>query len=278
MRISRTRAEDFFSCMALATAIMVNHSLILGYKLEYHHWMYFGNIFVFLLAVSRLGAWAGRSRRWVLASGLLALAAFLQGVCYAAIHFPFQGIPKDYDDALCWLQKNTRRDDVVLSLNPEVNGLIPAFTQDKVFFAVGMPHVSDYPSLANSERLFAALGFFGVDRERFIREVLFAPSLYGRRDLVATGLKRGEIERPELYNLLFYGSSASFMRPIIMQAEARAPQACSGEWLAGVEFPVSPPDYVWVGPWEREYAGRCFSPGREVYRNHSVVLYRYPGR
>lgn len=287
LRWGRTRAELFFSCAALATCVMVNHGLVLGYQLEYHHWMYIGNIFVFLLAVSLLGASRGGRARpgpWLLAAGVLASAAFLQGVCYAAIHFPFQGLPKDYDGALDWLQSHTRRDDVVLSLNPEVNSLIPAFTPDKVFFPSGMPTVSDYPLLASTERLLAALDFIGADRERFLREVLFAPPLHTRRGILDTGLKRGELEKTEFYKFLYFTTPAPYAHSLVSRAAAAAgaPRACPRDWLDRLESPVSAPDYIWVGSLEREYAGRCFSagltPSREVYRNPSVTIYRYSGR
>jgi hypothetical protein len=281
-RFGRTPADRYGACLALATAIMVNHSLFLGYKLVYHHWMYFANIFVFLLFVSLCRDWLAARLRpvfWVLASGALALTALLQGVGYAAIHFPFQGLPRDYEQALGWLQEKTRRDEVVLSLNPETNALIPAFTKDKVFLAQASPHISDYPSRANLERLLAALDFFCVDKTRFLEDVLFkhAPPAATRVLLAQAGFQRGEIEATQLYKYLFFTMPPESVRALLPEPAGRS---CRGEWLEGLDFPVSPPDYVWVGRFEEAQAGRGFTQRRsarlrEVYRNPSVAIYRY---
>ena len=71
--------------------------------------------FIFVLALSFLPErLRRRSAIWQGAAAVLALAAFMQGVCYAAIHYPFQGLPREYDQALEWLQRNTQKDAVVL--------------------------------------------------------------------------------------------------------------------------------------------------------------------
>ncbi|MBI5241983.1 MAG: hypothetical protein HY926_16035 [Elusimicrobia bacterium] len=285
LRRGRTAAEDFFSCMSLATAVMVNHSLVLGTRLVYHQWMFFGNIFVFLLLVSLGRDWlAGRLRPpfWAAASGLLLFVALMQGVCYAAIHFPFQGLPRHYEDALRWLRENSRRDDVVLTLNPEINALVPAYTQDKVFVAQASPHISDYPSLANLERLLAMLDFFDIDRARFLEDVVFryAPPPATRQELAAVGFQRGEVEKSQLYKYLFFTIPPDYVRALAARAPGRMRGAGPGDWLAAVEFPVSPPEFVWVGGMERAFAGRGFARRteaqlREVYRNPAVAIYRY---
>ena len=281
----RTAAEDFFSCMALATAVMVNHSLVLGTRMVYHQWMFFGNIFVFLLLVSLGRDWLAARLRpafWAAASGLLLFAALMQGVGYAAIHFPFQGIPRHYEDALRWLRENSRSDDVVLTLNPEINALIPAYTQDKVFVAQASPHISDYPSLANLERLLAMLDFFDIERARFLEEVVFryAPPPATRQELAAVGFQRGEIEKSQLYKYLFFTLPPGYVRELLARAPGRAPGAGPGDWLRAVELPVSPPAFVWVGGMERSFAGRGFARRvsgqlEEAYRNPAVVIYRY---
>jgi hypothetical protein len=242
---------------------MVNIELVTGYTLAADHWKFFGNIYVFLLALSFVPQRVKEKRTLCLAAAAaLAFIAFLQGVGYAAIHFPFQGLPKDYDQGLAWLDRHTPTDSVVLTLNPEVNALIPVFTHDKVELSYILAVVSDYPLLRNCQRLMGGLRLLGADPDRFLKECVFREAAYDRRSLVATGLFRGEIEKGELYTMLFYLTPRPAARQIAAQAEA-GPAAIA-------------PDYVWFGRMEKEFAGRRFpepEQWQEVFRNPSVTIY-----
>jgi hypothetical protein len=263
LRFKKRPTELFLACMAAGVFVMVNIELVTGYTLSSDHWKFFGNIYVFLLALSfvpqRLKE---KSTLCLVGAAILALIAFLQGLGYAAIHFPFQGIPKDYDQGLAWLERHTPPDSVVLTLNPEVNTLIPVFTHDKVELSFVLAVVSDYPLLSNSQRLMGGLRILGADTDRFLKECVFPETSYDRRTIVATGLYRGEIEKSVLYTMLFYMTPPAAARRILEQARAR-PAAIG-------------PDYIWFGGLEKQYAGRRFpEPGlwQEVYRNASVIIY-----
>ncbi|MDD5627708.1 MAG: hypothetical protein PHU21_01495 [Elusimicrobia bacterium] len=257
-------ARWLLACVAAGTFFMVNIELVTGYPLQAEHWKFFGNIYVFLLALSFVPRRAqDRPGLWLGAASALVFAAFLQGLAYAAIHFPFQGLPKDYDEGLAWLQSRTPKDSVVLTLNPEVNALIPAFTHDKVELSYILAVVSDYPLLDNAERLLGGLRLLGADADRFLRDTLWRESPYERRSIVATGLARGEIEKGELYTMMFYMTPRPEARRIMDAAKA-APAELA-------------PDYIWFGGLEQEYAGKGF-PKRgqweEAFRNASVTIYR----
>lgn len=257
-------AELFLACIAAGVFVMVNIELVTGYTLASDHWKFFGNIYVFLLALSFLPRRVKAARAPFLAgAAAMVCVAFLQSLSYAAIHFPFQGLPKDYDQALAWLDRDTPPDSVVLTLNPEVNTLIPVFTHDKVELSYILAVVSDFPMLSNAQHLLGGLRLLGADADRFLEECVMREPAYDRRGIVATGLARGEIEKGELYTMLFYMTPRPTARQILEQAKARPAEIA--------------PDYVWFGRLEKEYAAKSFPPRgqwQEAFRNAAVTIYR----
>ncbi|HVA65686.1 MAG TPA: hypothetical protein VNK24_02025 [Elusimicrobiota bacterium] len=255
----------FCATLAASIFVMVNIELITGYPMSPQHWMFFGNIYVFLLALAFVPEGFKRGARlWRGAAWGLMIVALFQGLSYAAIHYPFQGLPKNYGDALAWLDKNTPKDSEVLTINPEVDALIPAFTRDKVNAAFELAVLSDYPLLKNCERFVAGLKLLGADPKRFFDECLFHAPHYGRRQVVALGLKRGKIEKGDVGTLLFYMTPPESIPGIVVEAEKRP---------ADIH-----PDYIWFGDMERQYARPDFARAarkdwRAVYRNPSVVIY-----
>ena len=262
---SKNPTALFCAALCAATFVMVNIELVTGYPMQPQHWMFFGNIYVFLLALAfvpksfKRGAKLWRGAAW----GLM-LAALFQGLSYAAIHYPFQGLPKDYGDALAWLGRNTPKNSEVLTINPEVDALIPAFTRDKVNTAFELAVLSDYPVLKNCERFVAGLKLLGADPKAFFGQCLFHAPHYGRRQVVAMGLPRGRIEKSDVGTLLFYMTPKDRIPVIVAEAE-KSPAAIH-------------PDYIWFGVLEKEYARPDFARAergrwRAAYRNPSVVIY-----
>jgi hypothetical protein len=264
-RRARTPMQLFLGCISLGTFFMANLELVTGFRLLPEHWKYFGNIYAFLQVFSLLPhGWGALRAPWLAAAILAGAASCLQGLAYAAIHFPFQGIPRGHDDALRWLEANAPAESVVLALNPEVVGLVPVFTRSKTTIAFSMPSVSDIPTEENAARLAGALAFLGADRDRFTRECVYNDDRGDRRGLVAGGLKRGTLERGTVKFLVFYLSAAERVRAV---------------WEAARPDPAAPdPDYVWVGEFERDYLPHGFArPGwAPVYTSPSVTIYR-PG-
>ena len=264
-RFKKKPTELFLASVMAAVFLMVNIEIVLGYQIFPFHWRYLGNIYLFLLAISFLPESVKKMRRpWIAATGLAAALLLVQSVGYAAIHFPFSGIPKDYDEAFKWMQKNTPAESVVLTLNPEINMLIPAFTENKVYISNAYPHVSDLPLMGNAERLLAGLSLIGADKGRFLDQCLFVPDKRVRNDALQSA-DRTPVQMTELYSMVFLLTPRPKAREILAQA-------------AGHES-AAQADYLWFGPIEREYAGRTWplrqkAGWEEVYRNGSVTLYK----
>ena len=267
---SKNSAALFCAALCAATFVMVNIELVTGYPMQPQHWMFFGNVYAFLLALAFAPeAFKRGARLWRGAAWGLALVALLQAVSYAAIHYPFQGLPRDYADALSWLERNTPKNSEVLTINPEVDALIPAFTHDKVNAAFELAVLSNFPLLQNCERFVAGLKLLGAKPKRFFDECLFHASRYGRRQVVSLGLQRGQIEKGDVGTLLFYMTPPDRIPGIVAEAEKRP---------ADIH-----PDYIWFGDLERQYARPDFARAarkdwRAVYRNPSVIIYARTAR
>ncbi|MHB2025221.1 MAG: hypothetical protein ACYCPQ_01080 [Elusimicrobiota bacterium] len=261
----KNRAALFCACLCAAAFIMVNIEIITGYPMAPEHWIFFSNLYVFFLGLAfiprnvKRGAWAWTASAWALVA-----AAWLQGIGYAAIHYPFQGLPQNYAAALSWLDSHTAANSEVLSINPEILALIPAFTRDKTTAAFELAVLSDYPLLPNCERFTASLKVLGADPKKFFADSLFGAPEYERRQIIASGLYRGQIEKSDVGTFLFYFTPKNAVPKIISQAERR-PAAIA-------------PDYIWFGDLEKEYARPNFASAEKskwhpVYSNRSVVIY-----
>lgn len=264
LKLSRKPVSQFLSCMVGATFIMLNINLITGILLLAVAWKYFGNIYVFLALLPLVPqAWRARGAVWRAAAAGLLVVALSQNVFYAAVHYPFMGLPKDYEQALRWLDSNTESDSEVMTISYEIIALVPIFTHDKTSIAYGVPDVSSYPTVPNMQRLVGALDLLGADRKRFFKECLDSDKPYSSRDLLDGGLYRGEIEKTFLGCFLFNSA------PPEAQLSAREQALLHPARLQ--------PDYIWFGHLEKEYAAKGFPPAkgpwREVYRNPSVTLY-----
>lgn len=259
-------AERFLGSMCLSNFFLVNIELVLGHPLQPEHWKYFANLYVFLALTAFIPErWQAREGPWLAASAVLAGVAFLQGTVYAAIHFPFQGLPKHYDEALSWAKSNTPSDAVFFTLNPEIVGLLPVYAEKKLLAGHPLPVVSTFNMTENLRRLAGGAKLLDLDFERFLQDTVYRrQTANDRREVVASGLFRGEIEKNDVYHAFFCTAPFPKAEEAILEAKARP---------ADLE-----PDYFWLGHFEREYAGR--SPAflkskrwREVYRNPAVAIY-----
>jgi hypothetical protein len=269
----------FLSAVAAAAFLAMNIELVTGTCGSMHSWIFLTDIYIFLLAVSALPQKIKNMQRpWLAACAVVLMAVFLQGVVYAGVHFPFSGLPRDYADAFQWLRCNTPRDSVVFTLNPEIDWSIPAFTDNKVFLTCPISDISDFPLERNTERLLAGLDLLGADKARYLGSTgLFASIPPGsevvdsrindRRQTLADGLVRSEMDKNNIYYMVFFLTPARIAREILAQA--------AGHTTA------DRPDYVWVGYLEKDF-GAKFPPKKgerwkEVYRNASVTLYQREG-
>lgn len=266
LRWARTDLERFCAAMSAGTFVMVNIELVLGHPMMPEHWKFFGNIYIFLLAMLRVPASVERREgAWLAGAAALAGIAFLQGVVYAGLHYPFQGLPKRYDEAIAWLRENSPPDAVVFTVNPEVMALLPVYAHQKVVAGFVLPVVSQFPTIENLRRLVGAGREAGLDMERYFRDsVLSSRPANDRRGVVAAALRRGTIEKPDVYQALLCTTPGDRAPGLVAEALARPRE--------------TPFDLAWIGHMEREYGGGR-SPfldatrWREVYRNPEVTIY-----
>jgi hypothetical protein len=263
LRWKRKPVDLVVGALVGASFFMMHAGFILGYSFDPYRWQFIGNIYLVLLLLSFLPRRvAERKTPWLAAAAAATFFAFMQGVTYAAIHFPFQGLPRDYDAALTWLDKNAPVDSVVLSINPEVNGLVPVYSNSKVLLPPAAPMFSDYPLIKTYENLLGGLRLLGADEKRFLGETLLDKKAFGRRDVLATGLAREEIDKTLLYTWMFHVTPVKTVQRVYDEGRGHP---------AAVD-----PDYVWFGALEKEYARRDLGKDAgwtEVYRNPTVAIY-----
>jgi hypothetical protein len=255
----------FIASVLIGDAVILNLRIVTGHSISPFNWAYVGNIYLFIGALLLLPA-ALRQKKalWVGAGTALAACALLQNLFFAAVHYPFYGLPQDYEAALAWIGRNSPRDSVVLTFDPEIVGLIPAYTRCKVPLAYPFAMVSDLSIADNAARLLAVLDFFGVERDRFLREFWQAPQLDRRTQDQAD---RRAVVKLSLVASTFFHQNPRGRTLRSLDEAARRPAALP-------DF-----DYVWFGDFERHYADPRFASRhdlKEVYRNPSIVLYAKP--
>lgn len=264
LRWERAPARLFMACVAGSVGVIMNSQLITGFELQWEHWAFFANIFVFFFVLSYVPErFKARGRAWLAAGALCAALAFLQNMVYASIHYPFQGLPLDKERAAQWLTANTQRESVVLALDPEAVLMIPAYTHNKTGFAHGAPHISDLPLRENARRMREVLRLYGADEEKFFRECIEKKTPLERR---ATERRTQPMEG-FVRGMFFHGIETPYMLEVWKDAKA-----------SPLKEPVRT-DYVWVGDFERRYLGGDFPKGsplelEEAYRGGTVAIYR----
>ena len=247
--------------------LILNSQVVTGKHIMPFSWRYPANIELFLAALCLVPrALKARESFWRGAAAAVLALAFLQSASFAAIHFPFYGLPGDYNQALAWITRNARPDSVVMAVDPEVNLLIPVYTRSKVLLSRPMLTISDYPIAENAKQLKAILGFFEIDRRRFIEDLRGAEAADRR---LIDQADRGRVLGGLLIDSYFCSFGGKSERESYLGLLDGAPAADR----------AIDADYVWVGPYERRYAGPDFARShalREVYRNGSVVIFAKP--
>ena len=185
---------------------------------------------------------------WLVCAGALCGAALIQNVVYAGLHYPNHANPNSYDEAYDWLRRETPQDAVVVTLDPEVDCEIGAFTRAKVLVANGDPVFSDISETENLKRLHQAVGLYGKSWEAY---------LDGSAEV------EGEYQNAGYFLGPFLGTVGR--RKVL---ESSASRVTKGDYAA---------DYVWVGPFERKLFGAGRIPierGEPVFHNRDISIYK----
>lgn len=264
LALARARTEPmplFIASFLASVGLILNLHLLTGCSISPFSWRYFGNIFLFLGALSFLPrALTDKAALWKGAGALVLAAAFLQGAGFAARHYPAFGLRGDDEAALDWLKRNAPLDSVVAALGPEASGLIPVFSRSKIALSFPLAMVSDVPLAENAARMGAALELFGVDVETFIESCLTDGDMPDRRELTSADRR---VEAKLVRTTYFHFYPLPRVRTLLREA-ARDPRPFRY-------------DYVWFGPFERRFAPgfpRRSGPRlREVFRSPTVTIY-----
>jgi hypothetical protein len=265
LRLKREPVHVFLASMLGFMFLFLHAPLVTGFSVQPDHWKYMANIFYFIGAVSLLPKkWKNAARAWQAATGALLLVALLQGASFAALHYEFFGLPRDIQGGLDTLERQAKLDSVVLSLDPEINSLVPAMTPCKVLISpYNFPLLSDLPLSKNVERVRLALALLGADEGRFVREEILEGRDATRQDY--TSARREGAQSLLLRNMAIGYSRDGFA-------------ALFTSSLPLLKTSLLEPDYVWIGPFERQYAGGGFLTAHprwtEIYKSGTVTLYR----
>jgi hypothetical protein len=239
--------------------------MITGKDIQFEHLRYFANIFLLVLGVSLLARRKSLPRwAWDLAAAACVAVAFLQGLAYAGIHYPFQGLRRDDADAMAWLRQNAPEGSVTVALDPEINMLLPVFTPEKTVVGFSPPLYTDYPLIDLTRRLRVSLALLGADQDKFFADVM-------RYDDLDRRLVDIRAVPPEAYLRKIY----FFVLP---EETVRSVWKKAGDLAA----PPFRRDFVWIGPMERRYLKPGFPRGSRfklspAYANATVSLYRIEG-
>lgn len=260
-----------FSSIALAAAAIANASLVTGRLVYAPNWRSYGNVFVFLLAVSLLPRrWLDRERLWKGLAAATLIAAVALNVLYAGIRYPWHGLPADQAAALRWLKANAPADSVVATTSFEATLLIPPFTGSKVLFANSAPLLSELPLAENVGRAAYAVIVLGGDPRVFFGRV-FQAALEPR----APGALRNVLDR--IAGEFELGYSVLFCHVPPAEAQVLVEKALAAETGP---YPV---DYVWVSPFDRLWMATGFPQAsplqlERVFAAGGIELYRVLGR
>jgi len=247
-----------------AAGLVVNSQILTGKDVLFFQNRYYVNIFVLFLVLPWLQKKLRLSKTFWTAAGALCLGAcFLQGVSYAAIHYPFQGLRRRDAQAMAWLRAHTPEDSVVVALNPEVNLLVPVYTLDKVGFSAALEEVSNVPLRTIAQRMRSALYRLGADQPEFYRDLMAKYPSHDRRD--------GDIRAVPPQDFLRTVYFSWIPKPQIARAWSLA-----GEDQASYSYRA---DYVWVDDFAKRYLGPRFPRGSrwrlsKVYDKDGVTLYK----
>lgn len=186
------------------------------------------------------------------------------GCCMQAHILEYNKFPNDIIESWDWINDNFEHEPKIISSSPVMSLYLPAYTSARPFLPT------------------AYITFLGM------REVdgryLLSQKLFGVKNDVARDKIDNELD--VLYGFYFFGRYGSFSsyfsaadKEIINQKRAEKVDELAGRYEAMVmpQWEDVDAGYVYVGPWEKETAGRDFVKDKDlelVYQNPSVEIYR----
>ena len=216
------------------------------------------------------GLWlAAHKRSWLRATGIafiglnLAVAVGLQGFVRPVMAQPFFSQPREYTQALEWLERNTEPESVVVTNGWLSDYLTRAYTHNLTF---------------SVHNWWTKVGRFERQERFLIRSAIYqvTPEFFDR-----LRAERDDVVRTYKANVHYYwigDRQMDFMYE--KQAELLYdPQVYASIYLQPLENLLNTYrlDYLWVGPWERYVGRRDFDRAPEVvlvFKNSQIHIYR----
>jgi hypothetical protein len=231
---------------------------VTGFSVHPEYWVHLGNLGAALVAAIALARRFPRPRAWAAALVVVCVLSAIRGTAYAVRHYPSRGLASEYDQALLWLDGNARPGSIVAALSPQAHLLLGAYSSFGTVAALNSPVASRLAPAENAARLVSVARLAGVPPGSLVSAVFdAAPQVTSGPDRSAA-----HVGAERVYASFLYFNE---LPPL----DARA--AVSGALASSAPFRA---DYLWWGPFERQWGARPLAPGlREVYANAWVSIY-----
>lgn len=270
----KVKDDDFlflFSFM-VGGIICINSQIITGSTIQNHHWLFLTiqPFFIFILSflISRFAKKQKEShfrRKMNFSLILKFLIVFLlvsglvKQTVYASRTYSTYTLTNEESELFTWLKENSKRDDVVLSLNRRINDLIPVYTYNKIFLPNGiLTFASDEEII---RRLIISFKLYGTD-EAYLKENLSKDEW---------GFHLFHVK----YAKVFYGEREVFPDKVLNDILVKY-RSLSSSSMYG-DFRKNRLDYIYLGTFEKGISGNIFGDNlalKEVFNKNGNRLYK----
>jgi hypothetical protein len=245
------------TAIGLSQILVLNLQLFTGFNLQSDHWstrvfvivngfilsfiIYW--LFVYLLKFSIINKW----QKWLKVAGVILIFFILSNTVSGLLQTEknsatLYSMPNNMMQAYDWLNKNTPKDSVVLSLSLETNIDLPNYTHNRIFLSRAPTTLGSEKEII--ERLFVASRIFGLsvdDLDKILQD----------RDAVRYFFSQSYDSR----SLDTYLKSSDYTYYVLPAEKIK--EMTNG--YAGYELKNKPPydlDYIFVGSGDREVFNR----------------------
>ena len=272
----------FFSITQLSGLIALNIQLIMGFTTQPSHWFTIGSFFslafLIVLIVNYLYKYFSDKELKII-SILTIVTMFIMTInnelTYSLLNYKMSALPKSYENAFDWLNKNTPKDSVVGSMSSEMINLIPAYTHNKSYIAVMAPFLSKIKEKENIQRTIELMNLLKIDPDKFYNFV--AKDYNEVIEKSAQPLRKMRYNQ-EVEREWFESSQFCFNLVLIDYTSYEKTVKFIYENLKNNERQIEPSfklDYLWVGKYEKKFLTNYenIEKYKIVYYNEGIDIY-----
>jgi len=258
----------FAACVFAACFLAVESQVLTGYTVDSMRFNYLALVISFVVAAGLLGRKAAESRNWLWLTAAVFILAGGRTVSYAAQRYPYQGLPRDTQDAFDFLNKFTPEDSVVVSLGPQETMLIPVYTHNKTLIGSGYNVTCDIPVREMFGRINLAIALYGIRRSVLLQHLSEPEWQHPQgmeRWMTALWSKRVDWDAREWKNFFHYYTQTIPRSEVVTRLESVSQEPVGAET-----------EYLWVGPFERELMSETAVKklGLPFYENKTITIYK----